>query len=547
MLLNRYFQSFCGKVVLITALGVSPWTVALAKTKPEVPQSAAERFKKQCREVEARESNDPKEIKKAAKCLQQAIGSIVLLNVADAQIDALVPLNKASTVGGTRNADQWTHSSGPQASDQDSSQDEGGQGSVVIEGTQSAYRSPSACDSGSGHVSSNLRVTRSKMYDFEVKDDFGYRIGTHYLVYQVMVSNLDSDHFYLLHDVSLDFGRAFGLKRGAFEYRASTRDLSLMRGVPEQGADLDPRNLTLHLLQGIGSVAGAISGLTAFSDVMGSSVAAFNGPFIQGFTGTLPDHTANQLNRLSDSAFQANTVVDKGRSKSIAVFVPKQYIPEGVEPDLNAVDVCVDGAFVTEIDTQIPVITGITLDNPSALADPALPLTATIKGSHLSNGQNLTVNIDNNKITPVVTNSSDTQIVVGLTRTDTFPSSVSLTMTVTKGSNSASYPISNTNYNQSAPTVTAATYLKSTSPAVGTPLTLSIVGSNLVTGDTVVQFCGTDVGKLSSPDGRNATSFTAIPPAACTAMLPAIPVSVHSSAALAPVSSPPTPAQPSTP
>ncbi len=352
------------------------------------------------------------------------------------------------------------------------------------------------------------------MYDFEVKDDFGYRIGTHYLVYQVMVSNLDSDHFYLLHDVSLDFGRAFGLKRGAFEYRASTRDLSLMRGVPEQGADLDPRNLTLHLLQGIGSVAGAISGLTAFSDVMGSSVAAFNGPFIQGFTGTLPDHTANQ---------------------------------EGVEPDLNAVDVCVDGAFVTEIDTQIPVITGITLDNPSALADPALPLTATIKGSHLSNGQNLTVNIDNNKITPVVTNSSDTQIVVGLTRTDTFPSSVSLTMTVTKGSNSASYPISNTNYNQSAPTVTAATYLKSTSPAVGTPLTLSIVGSNLVTGDTVVQFCGTDVGKLSSPDGRNATSFTAIPPAACTAMLPAIPVSVHSSAALAPVSSPPTPAQPSTP
>jgi hypothetical protein len=514
VLLNRYFQSFCGKVVLITALGVSPWTVALAKTKPEVPQSAAERFKKQCREVEARESNDPKEIKKAAKCLQQAIGSIVLLNVADAQIDALVPLNKASTVGGTRNADQWTHSSGPQASDQDSSQDEGGQGSVVIEGTQSAYRSPSACDSGSGHVSSNLRVTRSKMYDFEVKDDFGYRIGTHYLVYQVMVSNLDSDHFYLLHDVSLDFGRAFGLKRGAFEYRASTRDLSLMRGVPEQGADLDPRNLTLHLLQGIGSVAGAISGLTAFSDVMGSSVAAFNGPFIQGFTGTLPDHTANQ---------------------------------EGVEPDLNAVDVCVDGAFVTEIDTQIPVITGITLDNPSALADPALPLTATIKGSHLSNGQNLTVNIDNNKITPVVTNSSDTQIVVGLTRTDTFPSSVSLTMTVTKGSNSASYPISNTNYNQSAPTVTAATYLKSTSPAVGTPLTLSIVGSNLVTGDTVVQFCGTDVGKLSSPDGRNATSFTAIPPAACTAMLPAIPVSVHSSAALAPVSSPPTPAQPSTP
>ncbi len=59
----------------------------------------------------------------------------------------------------------------------------------------------------------------------------------------------------------------------------------MLRGVPEKGQDYDPRNMTLHILQGVGAVGAGISGLTPFSDVMGPAMANFNGAFLQAFTG----------------------------------------------------------------------------------------------------------------------------------------------------------------------------------------------------------------------------------------------------------------------
>lgn len=60
----------------------------------------------------------------------------------------------------------------------------------------------------------------------------------------------------------------------------SSIDLKLLRGVAEKGYAMDPRNLTIRLLKGAGTIAGGIIGVATFGPAYAPSVAAFNGPFI---------------------------------------------------------------------------------------------------------------------------------------------------------------------------------------------------------------------------------------------------------------------------
>src|SRR5262249_18046781 len=77
------------------------------------------------------------------------------------------------------------------------------------------------------------------------------------------------------------------------------------------------------------------------------------------------DHTATQLNRLSDSAFSVNTVVGKQQAKTFAVFVPESLFMTPAQQDdywkdplsvislpsfdFRNADLFVDGDFVTEL------------------------------------------------------------------------------------------------------------------------------------------------------------------------------------------------------
>ncbi len=175
-----------------------------------------------------------------------------------------------------------------------------------------------------------VAVRRELLAPREASDDFGYRLGRRFFVYQVRVTNRSPDFQYVVNDITVDlYGvlKPMGLVTDGPEtrYLASSRELNILRGVPEKGMDYDPRNMTLHIFQGIGTVAGGISGLTTFSDVMGSAVAAFSGPFISSFINIAPDHTASQLNRLSDSAFASNTLVTNSRQKSSPYLFLKTF------------------------------------------------------------------------------------------------------------------------------------------------------------------------------------------------------------------------------
>ena len=246
----------------------------------------------------------------------------------------------------------------------------------------STYTTPSTCvikgkgaDNGSAQDHPELiGVRRELLAAKEASDVYGRRLGKRYIVYQVRISDYSKDYQYVVHDISLNLKDVLlrqgvpgtykdGVELPATAFLASSRDLDVLRGIPEKGQDYDPRNLSLHILTGLGSVAGGISGLTPFSDVMGSAVAVFNGAFLQAFVGIAPDHTGTQLNRLSDEAFASNTLVDKLHTKVFAIFIPQSLVlGKDNQKDfwkdprtllstlpLDQVDVCVDGSLVTEV------------------------------------------------------------------------------------------------------------------------------------------------------------------------------------------------------
>lgn len=250
-------------------------------------------------------------------------------------------------------------------------------GQVILD---SAYNTPTACDSSSqaagGDSNGVIAVHRNLLVPKEASDDFGYRLGRRFIVYKVSVTNTSSTLQYSIADISVDLkgiltamGAVPDPTTGKYpRFLASGHDLSLLRGIPEKGQDYDPRNMTIHILQGIGSTAGAVSGLTPFSDVMGPATADFNGAFLQALIGIAPDHAATQLNRLSDMAFSPNNLIDKNQTKTYAVFIPESLLLEKSDQNVfwkdprrllniypfDQVDVCVAGQLLTPAATTAP-------------------------------------------------------------------------------------------------------------------------------------------------------------------------------------------------
>ena len=366
----------------------------------------------------------------------------------------------------------------------------------------SASGTPSTCGRGTGANNPLIRVHRLLMAPKNASDDFGYRLGRRFFVYQVTIENHSADHQFLLHDVSIDLSPLFGAEPGTYLYTASSQDLTLLRGIPEKGQDLDKRNLTLHVLQGIGSVAGAISGLTPFSDVMGSSVAVFNGPFLQAYVGLAPDHTATQLNRLSDSAYITNTLIEKQRAKSIAMFIPEatlltkqQQTLYWKEPydflqgvlNLDQADVCVDGAFITTVATP-PTLTSATLSAKvsGTKIGPGVDTVLTIQGTNLVVGDTQVVGLSPNPIT--LTTASGTTGSADVKLPTDFKTGLQVHLVSAANPTFVSGTVVVTTIAAGVPTVLTSATLTANAPgtklAAGVKAILAIQGTNLVAGDT---------------------------------------------------------------
>lgn len=267
-----------------------------------------------------------------------------------------------------------------------------------------------------------IAIRRTLMAPKNVADAFGRRIAKRYIAIQLTVANRNSEYQWLIQDASVNLEkllldlsdkvttqpnkdcqenltrllkslRELGIvmpsatsnPRVDFEYHdgtsggstaaVSSADLTVLRGVAEKGQALDPRNVTFRLLTGAGTIAAGLLGVTKFGPSFAPSVAAFNGPLLTAYQTMFPDFTVNQLNRLNDSAFLANTVVGKQQAKVLVLFIPMEYLltkdqagrffdnPESVFgcPDLRLLEAGVNGNFVQTV-LPTPVITSITIN-----------------------------------------------------------------------------------------------------------------------------------------------------------------------------------------
>ncbi len=214
------------------------------------------------------------------------------------------------------------------------------------------------------HVYKNWMIMDPK----NVTDVFGRRIGKRFIAVQVTVYNSSRDFNFIIHDV------AVLLKKGD---DFSSAELSLLRGVAARGRASDPRNKVLNLLKGAGVIFTAVLGLPV-GGARGSwaaGVAGFN-PLIAGFETIYPDHSINQLVRLSDGAYTANTMVPKGQARVMFAFVPqrlfmnkahrkkfwndpKQFWKGGGSLDLSKIEVQLDGMHVVNVAEIPPILTAV--------------------------------------------------------------------------------------------------------------------------------------------------------------------------------------------
>jgi hypothetical protein len=252
-----------------------------------------------------------------------------------------------------------------------------------------------------------------------VADVFGSRIAKRYVALQVTIENYNERLDYLIRDVSLDLNKVFpypnpspspsptpsneitqdqkrkgpplatkhpdeeGPQRGRYSYRLSSIELSLLRGVAEKGQGQSTRNLLLRLLRATGSIAASFIGVTSVGHSYAPAVAMFNGPVLTSYTDAFPDYTINQLNRLNDSAYRANTLVPKGQSKVLVVFIPQAAFltdeqrsvfkknplplafPQNGEIDFRRAEAIVHGSLIEEVNNQPPSITTGRFDSDS--------------------------------------------------------------------------------------------------------------------------------------------------------------------------------------
>src|SRR6185295_2274686 len=211
-----------------------------------------------------------------------------------------------------------------------------------------------------------------------VSDIFGRRVSKRYVAFQVTVSNESKDFQFLIQDLSIDLGDVGDLEsvRIPENYSPSSNDLTLLRGVSEKGQVYDWRNLTVRLLRGTGSIAASLLGVTTFGSSFAPSVAVYNGPFATSFRDVLPDMTITQMNRLNDTAYQANTLVPKQGSKVAVAFLDQALLMDielrkrFVKDPMAVADIVdfrkaaakVHGMLITDALDQPPLISAIEIN-----------------------------------------------------------------------------------------------------------------------------------------------------------------------------------------
>jgi hypothetical protein len=162
----------------------------------------------------------------------------------------------------------------------------------------------------------NILCSESILTWQEVSDTLGRKIANTYIVVQVTIRNLDSDHEFLLHDIQAMLNT---------ERFHATHDRRVARGVAEMGQILDPRNIIINSATALGASVGAAQAILSSQAIIGLNI--WQSGVIPGMKMIFPDYTVRQLSRLDDLGFSSGAttmVIPKSGSLAVLSFLPQK-------------------------------------------------------------------------------------------------------------------------------------------------------------------------------------------------------------------------------
>jgi hypothetical protein len=357
-------------------------------------------------------------------------------------------------------------------------------------------------------ISRDIKISASLMDPQNVADIFGRRVSKRYVAVQLTIANSNPDFEFLIHDVLLGVKDIYldPSLRPAVTYKPTSEDLRLVRGVAEKGQLYDKSNIILRVLKATGSVAAAVIGIASVGPSYAPTVAMFNGPVLTSYRDVFPDMTINQMNRLNDTAYTANTLVPKQGTKLLVAFLPQAVLMDSKyrekfwkdplsivhQIDFRNVETFVGGTFITTVAEARPAIKSIEIssDEMAKFKNDRPAVKGHIEGSFLDDSQllldepsgiKLAVNgvPEENRIT--FTLNADSSIAPGTT----------LHFTVTKNGQKVSRVVEVTDRAQ-PPTLTSA---NKSEGAKGETVKITLTGSNFLPGGEATQV-------LLTPDER---------------------------------------------
>jgi hypothetical protein len=307
---------------------------------PRAPTSPIEVADTLERDSQSTSGSDPVDVT-AQKALTNLAGTIrqnyatsslysLQMNLPKLQNDAIS--QAAAAVATSTNSDQSTLAKGTTA--------------VVAPKVEAAQGPPT------GGVTSrppDVSCAMSLMSWDEEHKAFGRTIADTFLAAQMTVRNLNDDYEFLVHDAELAVD-ANGAQLARFQ---ASHDKELARSVLQYGQSYDRQHEFINIVDGIGTLLGAIVGLPQPSiDALTGASGAYHAGFMPLFHTLVPDLTTKNLNTLNDLAFSAanasRIVVPKGGSVPFVVFIPVHSLEQAC---------WLQGAYSIYKDTQDPTLT----------------------------------------------------------------------------------------------------------------------------------------------------------------------------------------------
>jgi hypothetical protein len=167
-------------------------------------------------------------------------------------------------------------------------------------------------------LSDYLQVAPVLLDQLSARYVYGTMVANQTLAIQVSIMNFNEELDLLVQSIVLRETNGLG--------QMAALDKRIVQGLAQRGQSQDARNIAVRVLKGIGASLAPFPAFINVGHSFSPAVAAFNGPGMAAIESIFPDHTTNQLIRISNHAFDTNQVITKNNAANVTIFVPASLV-----------------------------------------------------------------------------------------------------------------------------------------------------------------------------------------------------------------------------